>query len=436
MFTRNPRSPRRAIPLAAAAMAIVALAGCSAGDASSSEGNGSSFGLLINDDNAVVQDTLTSLSTGVCEEQNGALPLEIETVPQSGLEQQLQLLGGQDALPAQFAASGSPAVTKSLNEAGQTLDLESTLTDLDVIDNIEPAALSTIENLYGDFIVLPYQFNIEGIWYNKQIFADNGLDVPQTWDDLVTSAQTLKDAGLTAFSASGEQGWPITRLVSGYLYRELGPDALQKVAEGDAKLTDPEYVAAAEAIAALGDAGYFGAGVGSIDYDTAVSQFLTGQAGMFYMGSWTLGAFNDPAQNQIGEENIGFFPFPEVAGGAGSADQIPANVGLPIAVSKKAYNDGVGDWLSCIAENYGTESLVEQGTISGFKANGEVGDLPPLTLLVQDTIADTTESTLWFEALFGAKATQTSQQNAAQLVTGAISAEEFMSLVQTDLDSE
>ena len=157
---------------------------------------------------------------------------------------------------------------------------------------------------------------------------------------------------------------------------------------------------------------------------------------MFYMGSWTLGAFNDPAQNQIGEENIGFFPFPEVAGGAGSADQIPANVGLPIAVSEKAYSDGVGDWLSCIVENYGTESLVEQGTISGFKANGEVGDLPPLTLLVQDTIADTTESTLWFEALFGAKATQTSQQNAAQLVTGAISAEEFMGLVQTDLDSE
>ena len=157
---------------------------------------------------------------------------------------------------------------------------------------------------------------------------------------------------------------------------------------------------------------------------------------MFYMGSWTLGAFNDPSQNQIGEENIGFFPLPEVAGGAGSAAQIPANVGLPVAASAKQYNDGVGDWLSCIAENYGTVSLAEQGTISGFKATGDVGELPPLTRLVQDTIADTTESTLWFEALFGAKATLTSQQNAAPLVTGAISAESFMAAVQADLDSE
>ncbi|MBT2499575.1 extracellular solute-binding protein [Agromyces sp. ISL-38] len=426
------RPLRRTLPFVAAAAIAVTLAGCG----TSSDSGSGHFGLLINDDNAIVQDALTSLSTGACEAENKALPLDIETVPQSGLDQQLQLLGGQSALPAQFAASGSPAVTKSLDEAGQTLDLEATLTDLGVIDDIEPAALSTIENLYGGFIVLPYQFNIEGVWYNKQIFAENGLEVPTTWDEMVAAAQTLTDAGVTAFSASGEQGWPITRLISGYLYRELGPDALQRIAAGDAKLTDPEYVAAAQAIADLGAAGYFGAGVGSIDYDTAVSQFLTGQAGMFYMGSWTLGAFNDPEQNQIGEDNIGFFPLPEVSGGVGSADQIPANVGLPIAVSAKGYNDEVGKWLTCISENYGTESLAEQGTVSGFKATGDVGDLPPLTQLVQDTIADTTESTLWFEALFGAKATLTSQQNAAQLVTGAMSAEDFMAAVQADLDSE
>jgi raffinose/stachyose/melibiose transport system substrate-binding protein len=432
--TRRTRRLGRIAPTAAAVTLAVVLAGCAGGGTGSTGVD--SFGLLINDDNQIVQDALTSLSEDECADANETLALGIETVPQSGLDQQLQLLGGQNALPAQFAASGSPAVTKDLNEAGQTLDLEATLTELGVIDNIEPAAISTIENLYGGFIVLPYQFNIEGVWYNKQIFADNGLDVPETWDDFVAAAETVQGAGLTALSASGEQGWPITRLVSGYLYRELGPDALEKVANGEAKLTDPEYVAAAQAIADLGAAGYFGDGVGSIDYDTAVAQFLTGQAGMFYMGSWTLGAFNDPAQNQIGAENIGFFPLPEVEGGAGSADQIPANVGLPIAVSAKGYNDGVGAWLSCITENYGAESLGSQGTISGFKVNGDTGDVPELTQLVQDTISNTTVSTLWFEALFGAKATTTSQQNAAPLVTGAISAEEFMAKVQADLDSE
>lgn len=424
---------RRLVPAAASASVLALLAACGGGGATGGDGT---FGLLINDDNQIVQDALTALSTGGCADANEALPLEIETVPQSGLDQQLQLLGGQNALPAQFAASGSPAVTKDLDEAGHTLDLESTLTDLGVIDNIEPAARATIENLYGDFIVLPYQFNIEGVWYNEQLFADNGIQPPTTWDEFTAASQTLQDAGITPLAASGEQGWPITRLISGYLYRSLGPDALQKVADGEAKLTDPEYVAAAQAVADLGAAGYFGEGVGSIDYDTAVSQFLTGGAGMFYMGSWTLGAFNDPAQNQIGADNIGFFPLPEVTGGAGSATQIPANVGLPIAVSANAYNEDTGAWLACISENYGEASLVDQGTISGFKVNGEAAEVPELTQMVQDTIAETSETTLWFEALFGAKATTTSQQNAAPLVTGSIGAADFMSLVQADLDAE
>jgi raffinose/stachyose/melibiose transport system substrate-binding protein len=315
------------------------------------------------------------------------------------------------------------------------VDLEKTLKDLGVWDDLQPAAIKTVENLYGKFNVMPYQFNIEGIWYNKKLFTDNGVAVPATYDDLVAAAAKFKAAGITPFSADGKDGWPITRLISGYLYRELGPDALQQVADGKAKLTDPEYVKAAQAIADLGKAGYFGPGVGSIDYDTAVQQFLTGKAAMFYMGSWELGDFNDAAKNKIGADNVGFMPFPTVAGGVGTADQIPANVGLPVAVSAKTYGPKVGDWLSCIAKNYGTASLKDQGTVSGFKTTGDTGTLPPLTQLVQDTVTKTTTSTLWFEALFSTKATETSQTNAAPLVSGSLSAQDFMKKVQDDLNN-
>ena len=41
---------------------------------------------------------------------------------------------------------------------------------------------------------------------------------------------------------------------------------------------------------------------------------------------------------------------------------------------------------------------------------------------------------LWFEALFTTKATTISQTNAALLVTGQLSREEFMELVQAALD--
>mgnify|MGYP002402243403 CR=1 FL=1 len=422
--------PRRMVAITSlGAAGLLALTACTGGGGSA---GATSFSFLVNQENTTIPELLTSLSTDQCKAENDAQPLQIETVPQTQLDQKLQLLAGQNALPVQYAAGNAPALTKELAQGGQVLDLEKTLTDLGVIDQIEPAAISTIEQLYGGFNMLPYQYNIEGVWYNKLLLADNGIDVPSTWDDLSSGAAKLHAAGIQPFSASGEQGWPITRLISGYIFRDLGPDALQKVADGDAKLTDPEYVAAAQAIADLGADGYFGQGVGSIDYDTAFNTFLTGKAAFFYMGSWALANFADESANQIGSDNIGFMPFPDVAGGAGDSSQTPANVGLPMALSAKAYNEDTGKWLTCIANNYGAQSLSAADTISGFKVNGDV-QVDDLTALVQDRIASTQESVLWFEALFNAKATETSQKNAAQLVTGAISAQDFMGLVQADL---
>ncbi|GAA1936259.1 extracellular solute-binding protein [Microbacterium aoyamense] len=433
MTTARPTARRlMAIGAAVSATALI-VTGCSGGGGGGGTAAPTDFSYLSFAENTSIQDTLTALSTGSCTEANDALPLEITTQPQASYDQQLQLLAGQDALPALFASGNSPQVAKDLNDGGKLVDVAAELDTLGVADDLLPAARSTIEALYdGDVYVLPTELNIEGIWYNKQLFADNGIEVPTTWDELKDAAAALSDAGVIPFSADGQDGWPLTRLVGNYLYRSIGPDALQKVADGEAALTDPEYVEAATEVASLGEAGYFGPSVGSIDYMTAVNQFLTGQAGMFYMGSWILANFNNPEENQIGVDNIGFMPFPDVEGGAGSSDQLAANVGVPLALSQASYNDDTAAWLKCIAENFGTESLASQGVITGFAAETPA-DLPPLTALVQDEITQTEQSVLWFEALFNAKAATTSQTNAAGLVTGQISPEDFMNLVQTDL---
>ncbi|MFB2580016.1 ABC transporter substrate-binding protein [Herbiconiux sp. P15] len=433
---RTARLRRALVPMVALAGAgALALTGCSTGSTEGSSEGASEFTYLSLTENTAVADILTGLSTGACKAENDALPLKISNQPQASFDQQLQLLAGQDALPVLFAAGNTPQLAKDLNDSGQILDIEATFADLGVSDDLLPAATSTIGSLYGSVIALPTEFNVEGIWYNKQLLEANGITPPTTWDELTEAAATLKAAGVQAFSASGEQGWPITRLVGNYLFRTIGADALQKVADGEAKLTDPEYVEAAAAVAELGAQGYFGEGVGSIDYDTALNTFTSGDAAFFYMGSWALSAFNDAETNEIGADNIGFVAFPDVEGGAGSSDQLAANVGVPIMVSKKAYNDEVGAWLTCIADNYGSSSLGDQGVLSGFAVTDDTVEVPPLTSELQTTIDSSGDSVLWFEALFSAQATTASQTNAAQLVTGAITPEQFMELVQADLGS-
>jgi len=437
MSRTQPRGRRRGILLVAAASlpVLVLLAGCGGGGGGGGSGSGSgsgsptSFTWLDNTEDTTVKPVMEALAAGACSAENKALPLSVSTVPQTELNQKIQLLAGQNALPVMYAGGGTPTLTAQLYKAGDVLNIGTALSNLGVLNMVQPAAISTIKAQFGgQFVVLPFDYNIEGIWYNKKIFAANGITAPATWPELVSDAAKLKAAGVLPLSASGQQGWPLTRLVSGYLYRDLGPDALQKVANGQAKLTDPAYVAAAQQVADLGKAGYFGQGVGSIDYPTSVDELLTGKAGMLYDGSWVLVNIAS-SSNTVGASNIGFVPFPAVPGGQGSITQYPSNVGLAMTMNPKLYDSKVQNWLKCIAQNYGSESL-KQGTISGFKVTTPV-TVDPLTKLVQQDIASSQQSVLWFEALFNTMATTISQNDASELADNTISAQQFMSQVQT-----
>jgi len=428
---------RRLLPAGALLGAgALALAGCSGGGGSGGDSSSAEFTYLGQTENTTIISTLETLAGDACAAEEKTAPLTPDDIAGTQWDQQLQLLASQDALSNMSMAAGTPSLMAQFIDADQVLNLTEALEELGVADKIQPAAQSTIEALYGDgdLYALPTEFNIEGFWYNEQLLADNGVEVPETWDDLVDAAATLDAAGVQPFSAAGKDGWPVTRLVGDYIFRDLGPDALQKVADGDAKLTDPEYVAAADAVAELGKAGYFGDAVGSVDYNAAMNTFLTGGSAFFYMGSWALANFADEEQNQIGVDNIGFARFPAVQGGEGSIDQIPANVGIPVMFAEEGYDDATGEWLKCIVENYGDTVLADSGVVSGFVVDSPPADLPPTTQIVQEQIANAPSSVLWFEALFTSEGTSVSQTNGGGLGNGTLTGQQFMELVQAAND--
>src|SRR6478736_1871193 len=74
-----------------------------------------------------------------------------------------------------------------------------------------------------------------------------------------------------------------------------------------------------------------------------------------------------PSSHEIGRENVGFMPFPEVDGGKGSIDQYAANAGAPMIINAEQFGPKVVDWISCIVENYGEQALQDAGVISGVE---------------------------------------------------------------------
>lgn len=377
--------------------------------------------------------TILSAITAAYAKTHTGTTFTVDYVPQNTLLQKLQLLAAQRALPVLYNTPQADLVAQ-LRKDGEALDLDTTLQQLGVVDQLVPSAVTLLKKVYGTpLTALPFELNIEGFWYNKQIFSQNGLQPPATWNELEQLAAALQTKGIQPFAASGIQGWPLTRLIGDYLFRKLGPGALDDVQSGKAKLTDPAYVEAAQQVANLGKQGYFGKGVATLDYTPALDLFLQGKTAMIYMGSWALADFNNPSETTIGSSNIGYFPFPNVVGGLGSSDQTPMNAGQPTSVNKAKYTDAFGQWLAYMVRNYGDVALQKQGAVTGFVVHNKPANLPALTTLVIDQIPKVTQPVLWFEALFSTKATNISQQNAAPLVTEAMSSANFMASVQQAL---
>lgn len=438
------RTPRALLATGLALVTIASLAACSTGPADSGDGgagggatgtDADSFTVLSANENTTLATELDALAAGACKAENDDLPLKHETVAQADVVQKVTLLASQDSLPTHYIA-GTAMVRPDgdLGAANLLVDYKQALTDLGVWDQILPAASSTIENVYGQMVSLPYQYNLEGIFYNKEIFAELGIEEPQTFDDLLAANDELLAAGYTPMAEAGAAAWPVTRLIGMYAYRLIGADAMTAIRDGDAKLTDPEYVEAAQAVADMAEAGHFGEGFISTDPAAATNAFLTGKAAMKYDGTWLLSNINNEEENKIGIDNVGFMPFPAVEGGAGSIDQWPANAGTAFAMNPKTFGPKSAAWLKCIAENYGSQALSDAGVISGFKVNEEVSDLPVTTQVVQEKVADIDETVLWFEALMDGKSTSLAQSNMSLLVSGQLFAEDYMAQLQQSID--
>jgi raffinose/stachyose/melibiose transport system substrate-binding protein len=410
---------------AAGAALVLALGGCAADGPSearqdgplkvsfmtgSAEGTGSAY-------------TMTKL---VSDYGNDAT-VELEYLG-ADMDQKITLLASQDALPTFFQV-GTPSQISDLYEAEKIVDLEPVLEELGVLDKVSPFSVDIIKNQYGGKLIgLPLEVSVEGFWYNKAIFEENGIELPKTWDDLTAAAAKLKAANVTPFATAGKAGWPVTRLISGYIERDLGADALDAVAAGDAAFTDPEYVAGAEIVADWAAQGYFGEAPGALEYADAENTFLQGKAAIYYMNSGATSSFNNPEVNQIGADNIGWFPVPEVAGGSGTADQTPANVGLPMAVTAKTLTPEVKDFLKYLVENYGDVAMADLDLITGF-ATTETSD-SPIVAELSTRIDSLSEALPWFESRQSPKGTVASQEGATALISGALTAQQFMEQVQ------
>ncbi len=152
----------------------------------------------------------------------------------------------------------------------------------------------------SDAFCVPMASVIHGFIYNQEIFDDAGVSEPQTVDEFFATLDAIQAAGYTPLDMGTADQWEAATMG----FQNIGPNYWKgeegrlALISGDAKLTDPEYVAALEQLSRWGD--YMPSGFQAQTYPDSQNLFTLGQAAIYPAGSWDISLFNQQADFAMG----------------------------------------------------------------------------------------------------------------------------------------
>lgn len=167
----------------------------------------------------------------------------------------------------------------------------------------------------GGYYFVPSFPNICAIFYNKDIFAQAGIEnVPMdwTWEDFLTICQKIQDAGYSAITVDDAY---YCMMLGVYLQMMNGPEwipAMQSDTTGQ-MWKDDSVLQMAKAYYELYEKGYFSPTTGSNVFPAGQQEIPLGMTAMYLNGSWYP---NEVAQVAGPDFNWGALPFPNLPGAA------------------------------------------------------------------------------------------------------------------------
>lgn len=146
----------------------------------------------------------------------------------------------------------------------------------------------------GKIYGVPFASQTLFVFYNKAIYKQLGLSVPDTWDQFIGNLQAMKKAGIQPLANGGKDGWTLEVMMGSICPNFYGAnDFFDAVVAGKTTFQDPRFVGA---IAKLKELTPFMPDLYmGVAYTDAQSSFINEVAGHFIGGSFEAGYFS--AQN-------------------------------------------------------------------------------------------------------------------------------------------
>lgn len=238
-------------------------------------------------------------------------------------------------IAADFAVGNEPDVIQYFTDANASDVLAANkFVTIDEIKSVYPeyagdtleSALKAAANPDGVMRAVPTTGYWEGLFCNKDLFDQFGLELPTDWGKMAKAIETFYNNGIIPIAVSLNN--VPHYLVEFLMLSAAGPEEYSKVPTK----TPLDWAKGLEMFKTLRDMGAFPVDTDTIDNDLAGELFKNKQAAMQLDGSWYAGGVID-------QDNTVVVAFPVIPGGKAEPGAMVGGISSGFYISKKAWED-------------------------------------------------------------------------------------------------
>ncbi|WP_208590394.1 extracellular solute-binding protein [Gracilibacillus suaedae] len=310
--------------------------------------------------------------------------------------------------------------------------LEGPLKDKFVAGTAEAYAIDDVT--YG----LPLELNITPLFYNQRIFDENGVEVPETFEELKEVIQTLADNGVTPVALGNKDRWTGSMWYMYLADRIGGPEVLNNAINRTGSFEDPALIKAAEKIQELVDMGAFINGFNGLGNDEAKGYFINEQAAMYLMATWDLPEWTTNEDNpQEFRDSVEYTKFPTVEGGEGDINSYVGGPGVGLFVAENSdVKEEAKEFVTFFVEKWGERSVTDAGVIPATVVDTEGLDLPQMYIDILNDLNEASNLTLYADVQMSAGVADVHLDSIQALFGEAITPEDFVKQQEDALAAE
>jgi len=360
------------------------------------------------------------------EASHPGVKIDVQAIANDPFKEKIKVVLGTDEAPDVFF-TWPGEFTNRFIRAGKVMDLTDVMMEDNYIDNYVASQMEPF-TVDGKIYGAPVRVDGKIFVYNKELFAQAGVEVPETWEEFVTVCEQLDAAGIVPIAFGNQAPWAVSHYVGTLNQKIVGEPIHDAYDPATGDFSDPGFVTALEEFERI--VPYFNKNTNGIRHSEARENWIAGKAAMMYIEIVEIPEI-ERSGNQDIIENYGVFQFPIVEGGKGDQTLLTGYPeGFVVSNTTKHPEEAIDFFKYITGKEVGLKEAQAVGWLNGAKGIAEKGQIPDSLYENTQIVYNAGGLVNWLDSGMHAKVTNEYLTDLQMLIDGLLTPQEVMDKVQ------